>query len=149
MKDQVEILLVEDNPYDAELTIRALQQNNLINKVVHVTDGEDALDYLYVRGKFSKNNEHQAPRVILLDIKLPKVSGLDVLKTLKSDPRLKHIPVVMLTSSAQERDIVESYNLGTNSYIVKPVVFEKLVEAIKELGYYWLILNQPYPKEFR
>jgi two-component system response regulator len=145
MQNQVEILLVEDNPYDAELTIRALRQNNLLNPIEHVVDGEEALEFLYAKGKYKGNAGNQPPKVILLDIKLPKINGLEVLKTLKSDSGLKHIPVVMLTSSAQEKDIIESYNLGVNSYIVKPVEFEKLVEAIKELGYYWLILNQPYP----
>lgn len=145
MQNQVEILLVEDNPYDAELTIRALRHNNLLNHIEHVMDGEEALEFLYAKGKFKGNAGNQSPRVIFLDIKLPKISGLEVLKTLKSDPELQNIPVVILTSSAQEKDIIESYKLGVNSYIVKPVEFEKLVDAIKQLGYYWLILNQSYP----
>ncbi|MFP4288462.1 MAG: response regulator [Bacteroidales bacterium] len=141
MTDQVEILLVEDNPYDAELALRALKQNNLANKVVHVTDGEEALDFLFSRGNFA-SGEKKKPKVILLDLKLPKVGGLEVLKIIKNDSSLKQIPVVVLTSSREEKDIVESYDLGVNSYMVKPVAFDKFIEVIKDLGMYWLILNQ-------
>ncbi|MFW5892607.1 MAG: response regulator [Bacteroidota bacterium] len=141
MADQVEILLVEDNPYDAELALRALKQNNLANKVVHVTDGEEALDFLFSRGDFA-SREMKKPKVILLDLKLPKVGGLEVLKIVKNNPALKQIPVVVLTSSREEKDIVESYDLGVNSYMVKPVAFDKFIEVIKDLGMYWLILNQ-------
>ncbi len=141
MSDQVEILLVEDNPYDAELALRALKQNNLANKVVHVTDGEEALDFLFARGNFAADVRAK-PKVILLDLKLPKVGGLEVLKIVKSDPVLKLIPVVVLTSSREEKDIVESYDLGVNSYMVKPVAFDKFIDVIKDLGMYWLILNQ-------
>lgn len=141
MSDQVEILLVEDNPYDAELALRALKQNNLTNRVVHVTDGEEALDFLFARGSFAADVRAK-PKVILLDLKLPKLGGLEVLKIIKTDPDLKIIPVVVLTSSREEKDIVESYDLGVNSYMVKPVAFDKFIEVIKDLGMYWLILNQ-------
>lgn len=144
MDNQVEILLVEDNPYDAELTIRALRQNKLVNEIVHVSDGEEALDFLYVREKFKDRSNTQNPKLILLDLKLPKISGLEVLEKIKTDKQFRQIPVVMLTSSAQEKDIIESYSLGVNSYIVKPVAFEKFAQAVKELGLYWLILNQGY-----
>lgn len=138
----VEILLVEDNPYDAELTLRALQKNHLANRVILVTDGEEALDYIFARGAYSNRRIENAPRVILLDLKLPKVDGLEVLKALKGDQRTKMIPVVILTSSKEEKDIVESYRLGVNSYIVKPVDFDKFVDAVNSLGLYWLLLNQ-------
>jgi CheY-like chemotaxis protein len=142
-EDVVEILLVEDNPSDAELTQRALRKNHLANRVVLVTDGEEALDFIFARGAFSGRRVENGPKVILLDLKLPKVDGLDVLKAIKADPRTKCIPVVVLTSSREERDIVETYELGVNSYIVKPVDFDKFVEAVNNLGMYWLLLNQP------
>jgi len=138
----VEILLVEDNPQDAEMAIRALKKNNLSNNVVHVTDGEEALDFIFARGAYSGRNIESGPKIILLDLKLPKVDGLEVLKIVKSDERTKMIPVIALTSSSEEKDIIESYRLGVNSYIVKPVDFDKFVEAIKDLGLYWLLLNQ-------
>ena len=138
----VEILLVEDNPNDAELALRALRKNKLANKIVVVTDGEEALDFIFATGKFSNRVDEKEPRVILLDLKLPKVSGLEVLEKIKSDPVKRTIPVVVLTSSKEEKDIVESYRLGVNSYIVKPVDFEKFVDAVKDLGLYWLLLNQ-------
>ena len=138
----VEILLVEDNPNDAEMAIRALKKNNLSNNVVHVTDGEEALDFIFARGAYSGRNIESGPKIILLDLKLPKVDGLEVLKIVKSDERTKMIPVIALTSSSEEKDIIESYRLGVNSYIVKPVDFDKFVEAIKDLGLYWLLLNQ-------
>jgi len=141
-QSEVEILLVEDNPHDAEMAIRALQKNNLANNVLHVADGEEALDFIFARGAYSGRNIENGPKVILLDLKLPKVDGLEVLKAVKSDERTKIIPVIALTSSTEESDIIESYRLGVNSYIVKPVNFDKFVEAIKGLGYYWLLLNQ-------
>jgi two-component system, response regulator len=138
----VEILLVEDNPQDAEMAIRALKKNNLANNVLHVTDGEEALDFIFARRAYSERKIEDGPKVVLLDLKLPKVDGLEVLKVVKSDERTKIIPVIALTSSSEEKDIVESYRLGVNSYIVKPVDFDKFVEAIKGLGFYWLLLNK-------
>jgi CheY-like chemotaxis protein len=141
--EAVEILLVEDNPNDAELTLRALKKHNLANRVVHVSDGEQALDFMFARGAFAARKVEEGPKVVILDLKLPKVDGLEVLKALKSDPATKAIPVVVLTSSREEKDIIESYQLGVNSYIVKPVEFEKFIVAIRDLGLYWLLLNQP------
>lgn len=140
---EVDILIVEDNPTDAELTIRALKKNNLANNIFLVEDGELALDFLYSRGKFSDRKDNKNPKVVFLDLKLPKVDGLEVIKEIKSDEKLKSIPVVVLTSSNEESDIIESYKLGVNSYITKPVDFEKFMLAMKELGFYWLLLNQP------
>ncbi len=140
---EVEILLVEDSASDAELALRALKKHHLANNIVVVTDGEEALDFIFARGAFSNRSVENHPKVILLDLKLPKVDGLDVLRAIKSDPRTQIIPVVVLTSSKQESDIVESYRLGVNSYIVKPVDFDKFVVAVRDLGMYWLLLNQP------
>ena len=140
--NEVEILLVEDNPNDAELALRALKKHNLANHVAVVTDGEEALEFVFARGKYGHRNIGNGPRIILLDLKLPKVDGLEVLRAIKSDPRTKIIPVIVLTSSKEEKDIVESYKLGVNSYILKPVDFDKFVDAVKEIGYYWLLLNQ-------
>ena len=140
---EVEILLVEDNPADAELTLRALKKRNLANRVIRVSDGEEALNFIFAGGPFNGRQIEQKPRVILLDLKLPKVDGLEVLQAIKSDPRTQQIPIVVLTSSKEERDIVESYRLGVNSYIVKPVDFDKFSAAVDELGLYWLLLNQP------
>ncbi len=143
MTDQeIEILLVEDNASDAELTLRALKKHHVVNQVKVVTDGEEALDFIFARGAFSSRQMENGPKVILLDLKLPKVDGLEVLRKVKSDPRTKIIPVVVLTSSSEENDIVESYKLGVNSYIVKPVDFDKFMTAIDHLGLYWLLLNQ-------
>lgn len=128
---EVEILLVEDNPNDAEMALRALKKNNLTNHVLVVGDGAEALDYLYTRGKYSGWDNIPRPRIILLDLKLPRVDGKEVLRIIKSDPEKKVIPVVVLTSSAEERDIIESYQLGVNSYIVKPVDFDKFVDSVK------------------
>jgi CheY-like chemotaxis protein len=136
------VLLVEDNPNDAELTLHALRRNNLVNGIDHVRDGEEALDYLYGRGKYDDRDLRSLPKVILLDLKLPKVDGMDVLRTIKADPQLKNIPVVVLTSSREEKDIVNSYDLGVNSYIQKPVDFQQFTEAIAQVGYYWVILNE-------
>ncbi|MFZ4617985.1 MAG: response regulator [Rectinemataceae bacterium] len=141
-KGQVEILLVEDNPNDAELAMRALRKHKLANNLVHVADGAIALDFLFARGEYSGRDVAVKPRLILLDLKLPKVDGLEVLKAVKSDPRTAQIPIVVLTSSREERDLIETYRLGVNSYILKPVDFEKFVEVVRELGYYWLLLNQ-------
>lgn len=141
--NQVEILLVEDNPTDAELTLRALKKNNITNRIVHVADGEEALNFIFARGKYISRNLEDGPKVVILDLKLPKVDGLEVLKEMKNNPRTKIIPVVMLTSSKEEKDIIESYKLGANSYMVKPVDFEKFASSIRDLGLYWLLLNQP------
>ncbi len=139
----VEILLVEDSPSDAELAMRSLKKNNLANNVVHVADGEEALDFVFASGKYAERKIEDVPRVVLLDLKLPRVDGLEVLKVMKEDERTKSIPVVVLTSSREEHDLVTSYSLGVNSYIIKPVDFEKFSAAIRDLGLYWLVLNQP------
>ena len=141
--NEVEILLVEDNPNDVELTLRALKKHNITNKVHVVRDGAEALDYIFANNAYAHRRVEDHPRVILLDLKLPKVDGLEVLRKIKSDERTKVIPVVVLTSSKEERDLVESYRLGANSYITKPVDFESFVKAVSELGLYWLLLNQP------
>jgi CheY-like chemotaxis protein len=138
------ILLVEDSANDAELILAALSENNLANEVVVVRDGEEALDYLYRRGIFRLRLEGN-PAVVLLDLKLPKVDGLEVLAQLKSDPEMKGIPIVVLTSSREEPDLIRSYNLGTNAYVVKPVHFYEFVDAIKGLGLFWAVINQPPP----
>jgi len=142
------ILLVEDDPKDTELTMTALEDYNLSNEVVIASDGEEALDYLYQRGKFAARGEGN-PAVLLLDLKLPKVDGLEVLQQIKSDDNLKMIPVVVLTSSREERDMVASYKLGVNAYVVKPVDFHEFVNAIKELGMFWAIINEPPPGSIR
>jgi len=139
----VEILLVEDNPNDVELALHALRKNKLANHIEVVRDGAEALEFIFATGDYAGRKVEDGPRVILLDLKLPKVDGLDVLRRIKSDPRTKHIPVVMLTSSREECDIVESYDLGVNSYITKPVDFDQFTEAVRQLGLYWLLLNQP------
>ncbi|MBI2295190.1 MAG: response regulator [Betaproteobacteria bacterium] len=137
----VEILLVEDNPTDAELTMRALRENNLANRVTWIKNGAEALDFLFCRGAYrSRKNDH--PKLILLDLKLPKVDGIEVLRQIKSDEAAKMIPVVVLTSSAEERDIVESYRLGVNSYLVKPVDFEQFGETVAKAGLYWMLMNK-------
>ncbi|MEW5720094.1 MAG: response regulator [Chloroflexota bacterium] len=141
--NDVEILLVEDNPDDVEMALRALKQNKLANRIAVVGDGEEALDFIFARGAFGDRRVENGPKVILLDLKLPKVDGLEVLRAIRGDPRTKLFPVVVLTSSRQEQDIVESYRLGVNSYIVKPVDFEKFVTTVRDLGLYWLLLNQP------
>ena len=139
----VEILLVEDNPSDMELTLHVLTRNKLANHIEVVRDGAEALEFIFCTGKYADRKMENGPKVILLDLKLPKVDGLEVLRRVKADPRTKRIPVVVLTSSREERDIVESYQLGVNSYITKPVDFDQFTEAVRHLGYYWLLLNQP------
>jgi two-component system, response regulator len=142
MSIESEILFVEDNPNDAELTIRALKKSKLANNVIRVCDGEEALDYIFARKSYKSRDPMNIPGLILLDLKLPKVDGLEVLKIIKADPVTKFIPVVVLTSSREESDIVESYRLGVNSYIVKPVDFDKFMDSVKNIGLYWLLLNQ-------
>lgn len=137
----VSVLLVEDNPRDAELTLRSLRSKKLANEIVHVTDGQAALDWLFAAGQFA-GRERRRPRLVLLDLKLPRVDGLDVLKAIRAAEETRLLPVVVLTSSRQERDIVDSYRLGVNSYIVKPVDFENFSAAVLELGHYWLLQNQ-------
>jgi CheY-like chemotaxis protein len=139
--DAVDILLVEDNPHDAEMTFRALHKYNIINTIVHVSDGEEALDFIFSRGKYSSRNP-AAPKVILLDLKLPKIDGIEVLTAIKADESARLIPVVILTSSAEESTLVKAYALGANSYLVKPVEFGPFCEAIKNFGLYWLLLNR-------
>jgi len=141
----VDILLVEDNPDDAELTIRELKKHHLANNLFHVEDGAEALDFIFATGKFTGTRDISSPpKVVLLDIQMPKLNGIEVLRKMKSDEQTKTTPVVMLTSSNQDPDIKICYALGANSYIVKPVDFDRFSEAIKDLGFYWLILNQPY-----
>ena len=142
-KHVVEILLVEDNKNDVELIKQALKKHGLANKVLTVDDGQKALEYIFVTGPFSGRDINVKPKLIILDLKLPKIDGLEVLRRIKSDERTKTIPVVMLTSSKEEKHAIESYKLGVNSYIVKPVEFEKLVQSTAELGLYWLLVNKP------
>jgi two-component system, response regulator len=141
----VEIVLVVVNPYDVELALHALGKNNLANRIQVVRDGAEALDFLFCEGQYSNRQTGplSQPRVILLDLKLPKIDGLEVLKRLKADEKTRSIPVVMLTSSAEERDVVESYRLGVNSYIVKPVDFDQFMDSVRQLGMYWMLLNHP------
>ena len=140
--DAVEILLVEDSDEDAELAVRALNKKRLTNQLHRVTDGMEALDFLFGTGRYAGRNVDNPPRLVLLDLKLPRVDGLEVLRKLKEDPRTRTIPVVVLTSSRQERDLIDSYRLGVNSYIVKPVDFENFIEAVAQLGLYWTLLNE-------
>jgi two-component system response regulator len=139
------ILLVEDNANDEALTQRALKKANIMNKVVVARDGALALDYLFAKGAFAERDPGEVPQVVLLDLNLPKVGGLDVLRAIRADPRTKLLPVVVLTSSKQDRDLIEGYSLGANSYVVKPVDFSKFSEAVRQLGLYWLVLNERYP----
>jgi CheY-like chemotaxis protein len=142
------ILLVEDDPRDVELSLTALEEHNLANEVEVVNDGEQALDYLFRRGRF-RDREQGNPAVVLLDLKLPKVDGLEVLQQVRAEPTLKMIPVVVLTSSREERDMVTSYRLGVNAYVVKPVDFHAFVNAVKELGVFWAVINEPPPGSIR
>jgi two-component system, response regulator len=139
------ILLVEDNPDDQELTLRALKKNNIKNEVIIVDDGAEALDFLFCNGKYSERDIYDFPQVILLDIKLPKVDGIEVLNKIRSDERTKYLPVVILTSSKEDQDLINSYQSGANSYIRKPVEFDKFIDVVKQLGLYWLILNEGPP----
>ncbi|MGM0613080.1 MAG: response regulator [Bacteroidota bacterium] len=140
--DDIEILIVEDNASDAEMAMRAFEKNKLTNKIHIVRDGEEALNFVFANGEYAHRNKERKPKIILLDLKLPKVDGLEVLRELKKNEETKIIPMIVLTSSKEEKDIIESYRLGVNSYIVKPVDFDKFVEAVRELGLYWLLLNQ-------
>lgn len=146
MKDKI-ILLVEDNPDDVDLAIRALKKNNILNEVVVAGDGAEALDYLFGTGKYEGRDMSIMPEVILLDLKLPKIDGLEVLKHLRADERTRLLPVVILTSSTEEQDVINGYKFGANSYIQKPVDFDQFMEAVKHLGLYWLVLNEPPPRK--
>ena len=143
MNQDVEILLVEDNPEEAQLTIRSLKKNNLANRLLHISDGAEALDFIFAREKYADRDIGNGLKLILLDLKLPKVDGLDILKAIKMFEQTKFIPVIVLTSSKEEKDIIASYQLGVNSYIVKPVNFDSFSKAVVELGMYWMLLNVP------
>ena len=140
------ILLIEDNPDDEALTLRAFRKNNMMNKFVVVHDGEEALDFLFRRGAYAARNPDDLPEIILLDLKLPKLDGLEVLRQIRADPRTRLLPVVILTSSKEEQDLIEGYSQGANSYVRKPVDFNQFVEAVRQLGLYWLVLNEPPPR---
>ncbi|HXW00074.1 MAG TPA: response regulator [Anaerolineae bacterium] len=139
----VDILLAEDNLYDAELTIRAFKKRNRANQLFIVEDGAEALDFLFCQGKYAQRSMINPPKVVLLDLKLPKLNGLEVLQAIKTDPQTRTIPVVMITSSAEDPDIKAAYDLGANSYVIKPVDFDTFVEAMSHIGFYWLLVNQP------
>lgn len=138
----IEILLIEDNPHEAELAIRSLKKNNLANTLKHIDDGAEALDFIFANGAYADREFSPNPKLIILDLKLPKVDGLEILRQIKNDPKTRSIPVTILTSSQEEKDVIESYKLGVNSYIVKPVNFESFSKAVADLGLYWMILNQ-------
>lgn len=142
MSSEVEILIVEDNPHDRELALRALKKNNIANHIFTVGDGEEALEFLFGTGRYASRSSKSLPHVVFLDLKLPKVDGLEVLRQVKSDERTRRIPIVVVTSSAQERDLVESYGLGVNSYVVKPIDFDAFMKTIGDLGFYWIAMNQ-------
>lgn len=146
MNQAVEILLVEDNPSDAKLTIRALEKNNICNNIVHVSDGEQALDFVFARGQYADRDIKNKPKVVLLDLKMPKVDGLEVLRAIKSDERTKNIPVIVMTSSKEDNDIIAAYAFGVNSYVVKPVGFDNFSKAVVDLGMYWMLVNQESKK---
>jgi two-component system response regulator len=145
VNEGVEILLVEDSPADVELTLHALRHNRIANRIHVVEDGEEALDFLFCRGAYSNRPFESPPKVVLLDLKLPKVDGLEVLRQVKSDPRTKSVPVVILTASREEKDLVDGYRLGVNAYIQKPVDFDQFRQTVKQLGLHWLVINQPPP----
>ena len=145
--EKVEVLLVEDNPNDAKLALRALKKNNLLNEVFVVKDGVEALDYIFAENEYSYRSIDDPPKVIFLDLKLPKINGIDVLEKIKSDSHTKNIPVVIFTSSAEDQDMQRCYELGANSYIVKPVEFESFMDAVARLGFYWLLLNKTPVKQ--
>ena len=140
--NEVEVLLVEDNPSDAELTLRALRKRNLANKLFHAKDGAEALEFIFAQGPFVHRRVENGPKVVLLDLKLPKVDGLEVLRRIKSDERTRKIPVVVMTSSREDKDLATCYESGVNGYVVKPVEFEDFSRAVSELGFYWLLLNE-------
>jgi two-component system response regulator len=142
MINNVEILLVEDNESDAKLTMRALKKDNICNNIIHLPDGAEALDFIFAKGKYSERKVEDKPKVILLDLNMPKIGGLEVLRQIRSDERTKYIPVVVMTSSKEDSDIVESYKLGVNSYVVKPVEFENFSKAVIKLGFYWMLVNE-------
>ena len=146
MNDDRVILLVEDNPRDEELTLRALRKNNIANPVVVVRDGVEALDYLFATGSHAGRNEHEMPQVILLDLKLPKLDGLEVLRRIRADDKTRLLPVVILTTSREDQDRLDGYSFGANSYVRKPVDFREFTEAVRQLGIYWLVLNEPAPE---
>jgi len=141
--DEIEIILVEDNPNDAELTIRALKKSHFANKILHLKDGAEAIDFIFAEGAYAGRDTNHKPRAILLDLKMPKVDGIEVLRRLKADESTRAIPVVVLTSSNEDPDVATCYELGVNSYIVKPVGFENFIQAVSNLGLYWLLLNRP------
>jgi two-component system, response regulator len=143
--DELDILLVEDNQDDVDLALHALERGKLANRIFVARDGEEALDFLFCRGAFTERSFDRPPKLVLLDLKLPKVEGMEVLKQIKNDPRTKTIPVVIMTSSKEERDLVAGYNLGANSYIQKPVDFDQFRDTVKTAGLYWLVINQPVP----
>ena len=143
MTEDIEVLLVEDNPHDLELALHALRKHRIANSIHAVTDGEAALDFLFARGQYARRSVSHQPRVVFLDLKLPKVDGIDVLRQLKSDERTRKIPIVIVTSSAEERDRVRSYDLGANSYVVKPIDFDSFTKTMADLGFYWLAVNRP------
>jgi CheY-like chemotaxis protein len=143
MTDHVEVLIVEDNAHDMEMTVRALRKHHLANRVVAVGDGAEALDYVFARGAYAARSVADTPSVVFLDLKLPKIDGVEVLRQIKANPQTKSIPIVMLTSSAEDRDRIESYQLGVNSYVVKPIEFDSFAKTIADLGFYWLAVNRP------
>lgn len=138
---EIEILLVEDNERDAEVTIRTLRKRNISNQIIHVKDGQEAMDWIFGAGAYAGRDPSNHPKLVMLDLKLPKVDGLEVLRAIRADPRTRLMPVVMMTSSREQRDVIESYNLGVNSYVVKPVEFDSFSAAVAELGHYWVIVN--------
>jgi two-component system response regulator len=145
VNEEIEILLVEDSPADVELTLHALRHNKIANPIHVVQDGEEALEFLFCRGTYADRSFQSPPKVVLLDLKLPKLDGLEVLRLVKSDPRTKAVPIVILTASREEKDLVNSYKLGVNAYIQKPVDFGQIRETVKRLGLHWLVINQPPP----